>query len=169
MHYVAKYYTTLILKNAIKLSSNAYPVEEMAEYLCGEQFGSNKEKGEIIDGNAISIADNVCWVLSSMAKRSRIDGLMFDDIENLISKNKYNILAAHPEVFENEDSNHHFIDEDDEVIEEVDKVNMEEKMIKTIDCGLGITLDAYNNRTFEYSIPAIDGEETLSKQKSCKS
>lgn len=36
---------------------------------------------------------------------------------------------------------------------------MEEKVIKTIDCGLGITLDIYNNRTFEYSIPAIDGEE----------
>lgn len=38
---------------------------------------------------------------------------------------------------------------------------MEEKVIKTIDCGLGITLDIYNNRTFEYTIPPIDGKENI--------
>lgn len=124
-HYVAEYYTDLILKNAIELSSTAYPVEEMAEKLYGEAFGSNKEKREIINGNATSIAEHVYWVLSSMVKKSRIDGMISDSIEDLISKYQATILTVHPEVLEDEDSNFHFVDDDeedeDESIEEVDK------------------------------------------------
>lgn len=30
---------------------------------------------------------------------------------------------------------------------------MEEKVIKTVEIGLGITLDIYNNRTYEFTTP----------------
>lgn len=114
VHYLAKFYTDLILKNAVELSKTAFPVEQMAQELYGEQFEHNKKKGELINGNATSIPEHVYWVLSNMVEKSRISGFISDDINDLICKYQTNILEAHPEVLEDEDSNHHFIDDEDD-------------------------------------------------------